>query len=117
MAVAIVLAVETKSLLLGESATPEAQRQIRAALEGTHGIDRVIHMKTSHLGPEELLVAVKVGVPREAGAPDVAASIDAAERAIRAAAPAARLIYIEPDIYRESYVPAARPEPPAPSGH
>ncbi|HSE54939.1 MAG TPA: cation diffusion facilitator family transporter, partial [Nocardioidaceae bacterium] len=81
VAVAIVLALETKSLLLGESATPEAQRRIRSALEATSGIERVIHMKTLHLGPEELLVAVKIGVPRQASAADVAASIDAAERA------------------------------------
>ncbi len=115
--VAIVLALETKSLLLGESATPEAQRRIRTALEGASGIDRVIHMKTLHLGPEELLVAVKVGVRRECEAAEVAASIDAAERAIREVEPTAQVIYIEPDIYVEGHVPDARPEPPAPVGH
>ncbi len=117
VSVAIVLALETKSLLLGESATPEARRNIQAALEGTQGIDRVIHMKTLHLGPEELLVAVKVGVRRDCGATEVAASIDAAERAIRGAEPTAQVIYIEPDIYVEGHVPDARPEPPAPVSH
>ena len=115
--VAIILALETKSLLLGESATPDAQRRIRAALERTPGIERIIHMKTLHLGPEELLVAVKAGVPRDTAAGDVAASINAAERAIRSEEPAAQVIYIEPDIYAEGHAPDPRPEPPAPAAH
>ena len=61
--VAITLAIETKSLLLGESAEPETQSRIEAALVGIPGVDRVIHMKTMHLGPEELLVAAKIAVP------------------------------------------------------
>jgi len=100
VAVAVVLAVETKSLLLGESARPEVEQRIRAALEATPGVERVIHMRTLHLGPDELLVAAKTGVPREASAADVAEGIDAAERAIRSAEPMATLIYIEPDIDR-----------------
>jgi len=115
--VAVVLALETKSLLLGESAAPDARQRIRSALESTPGIERVIHMKTLHLGPEELLVAVKAGVAGDATAADVAASIDAAERAVRVAEPTARVIYLEPDIYVEGHQPAARPEPPAPAGH
>ena len=117
VAVAVTLALETKSLLLGEAAVPEAQKRIEGALARTTGIDRVIHMKTLHLGPEELLVAAKVGVVRDASAADVAASIDAAERAIREVEPTAQMIYLEPDIYVEGHVPAARPEPPAPAGH
>ena len=109
VSVAIVLAVETKSLLLGESATPEAQRRIRAAMESTPGIEHVIHMKTLHLGPEELLVAVKAGVAREATARQVAEAIDAAERAIREAEPVAEVIYIEPDIYSAGHLPDPRP--------
>jgi cation diffusion facilitator family transporter len=117
VAVAIVLAVETKSLLLGESASDEAQVRILRALEGTDGIDRVIHMKTMHLGPEELLVAVKIGVRSSDSADDIAAAIDRAELAVRRAEPTAQAIYIEPDIYRADYVRADRPEPPASVGH
>lgn len=117
VSVAIVLAIETKSLLLGEAAAPEAQSRIRAALTGTAGIDRVIHMKTLHLGPEELMVAAKIGVTRDATAADVATTIDAAERAIREAEPVAQVIYLEPDIYVEGHVPDVRPEPPAAAGH
>ena len=117
VAVAIVLAVETKSLLLGESASPQAQRRLLERLEGTDGVERVIHMRTLHLGPEELLVAVKIGVPREATAAEIASSIDAAERAMREAEPTAQVIYVEPDIYRADHRTDPRPEPPAPAGH
>jgi cation diffusion facilitator family transporter len=99
--VAVILAIETKSLLIGESATRENVTRIETAIVDGHEIERIIHMKTLHLGPEELLVAVKVGVPRGATAADVATAIDAAERRIRAAVPIAAVIYIEPDIYRD----------------
>jgi cation diffusion facilitator family transporter len=117
VAVAIVLGIETKSLLLGEAAAPEAQERIAAALSGTAGVDRVIHLKTLHLGPEELLVAAKIAVAPTTSAADVAAAIDAAELAVRAAEPTVTAMYLEPDIYRENYVPAERPAPPEPAGH
>ncbi|HLY34257.1 MAG TPA: cation transporter, partial [Jatrophihabitantaceae bacterium] len=66
------------------------------------GIDRVIHLRTMHLGPEELLVAAKVAFPQSATLADVAAAIDAAEERIRAAVPSARVIYLEPDVFRET---------------
>jgi cation diffusion facilitator family transporter len=115
--VAATLAVETKSLLLGESAAPEARERIRAALVTADGLERVIHLKTLHLGPEELLVAAKVAVRQGATAEQVAAAIDDAERAVREAEPIARVIYVEPDIFRPDHVPAERPEPPPPAGH
>ena len=115
--VAVVLAIETKSLLLGESASGQAQQRITDALSGTDGVERIIHLKTWHLGPEELLVAAKIGVASGATSDDVAAAIDAAELAVRAAEPNAKVIYLEPDIYRADHVPAERPEPPAPAGH
>ena len=100
VAVAVILAIETKSLLLGESASIDAQARIRAAIEGTDGIDSVIHMKTMHLGPDELLVAVKIAVPGSETAAEVARAIDAAEVAIRDVEPTARAIYLEPDLRR-----------------
>ena len=98
--VAIVLAVETKSLLLGEAATQDAQQRIEAALDATPGVERIIHMKTLHLGPEELLVGAKIAVSASDTAAQVAATIDAAEEAVRAAEPQATVIYLEPDIER-----------------
>jgi divalent metal cation (Fe/Co/Zn/Cd) transporter len=117
VSVAVILAIETKSLLLGEAASPEAQRRITAAIDQTEGVEHIIHMKTMHLGPEELLVAAKIAVPRDSTAEQIAAAIDAAERAVREVEPTARVIYLEPDIYRPGYVPDARPEAPAPAGH
>ncbi len=102
--VAAVLAVEMKSLLLGEGATPENERAIAAALVG-EGVSSVIHMKTLHLGPEELLVAAKIAVSPTDAAADVADEIDAAERRVRAAVPIARVIYLEPDIRRATVEP------------
>ncbi|MFI9589269.1 cation diffusion facilitator family transporter [Nonomuraea sp. NPDC052265] len=98
--IAIVLAVETKSLLLGEGASPEVEEQIRAALEGAPEVARIIHMRTLHLGPEELLVAAKIAVEHDDTAGEVARGIDEAERRIRDAVPIARVIYLEPDLDR-----------------
>jgi cation diffusion facilitator family transporter len=108
--VAVVLAIETKSLLLGESASPAVQSTISGVLERTEGIDRVIHMKTLHLGPEELLVAVKVAVTPTDSASEVTAAINDAEAAVRAAEPTCRVIYIEPDLDRATD-PVERPHP------
>jgi cation diffusion facilitator family transporter len=108
VAVAVFLAVETKSLLIGEAATPEAVEAIERAIASTPGVDGVIHMRTLHLGPEELLVAAKIAVPADASAADIAAAIDAAEEQIRAAEPIARVIYLEPDLRRaDAPVPGA----------
>jgi cation diffusion facilitator family transporter len=112
VAVAVFLAMETKSLLLGEAASPEDVRRIESAIVAD-SVDRVIHMKTMHLGPEELLVAAKIAVPRDESAEDVARSIDAAEKRIRDAVPIARLIYLEPDIDR---APVKTPAPEVPAG-
>ena len=100
VAVAVVLAIETKSLLLGESASVAAEQRIVNELTAIEGIDSIVHFKTMHLGPDELLVAAKIAVPPSDSAADVAAHIDAAEAAIRAAEPTARVIYLEPDIHR-----------------
>jgi cation diffusion facilitator family transporter len=100
VAVAAILAVETKSLLLGESATPDAQRRIVAALTEGDAVLSVIHMRTQHLGPEELLVAAKIAVRHDDTAAAIARAIDEAEARVRAAVPIARVIYLEPDIRR-----------------
>jgi len=119
--IAIILAIETKSLLLGEAATAEDVRKIEKAVvaddPSAPGVDRIIHMKTLHLGPEELLVAAKVAVPHDESATDVARSIDAAEKRIREAVPIARVIYLEPDIDRAKYdAPAGSAAAASPSG-
>jgi cation diffusion facilitator family transporter len=99
VAVAAVLAVEMKSLLVGESATSDQIDAIERAIVDGPEVDCVIHMRTVHLGPEELLVAAKIAVHHDETAEEVARGIDAAEARIRAAVPIARVIYLEPDIY------------------
>ncbi|MFJ6411018.1 cation diffusion facilitator family transporter [Streptomyces hydrogenans] len=100
--IAIVLALETKSLLLGEAAGLEDVQKIEAAVVDGESVTRLIHMRTLHLGPEELLVAAKVAVRHDETATEVAAAINAAEERIRAAVPIARVIYLEPDIYDDA---------------
>ncbi|MFJ6572087.1 cation diffusion facilitator family transporter [Streptomyces sp. NPDC091292] len=109
--IAVVLAAETKSLLLGESAGLDEVKKIEAALVDGDTVTRVIHMRTLHLGPEELLVAAKVAVQHDDTATEVASAINAAEARIRASVPIARVIYLEPDIYRTpEATPDAAPE-------
>jgi cation diffusion facilitator family transporter len=98
--IAILLAVEMKGLLVGESASPEHVDQIIDALTSTENVRSVIHMKTQHIGPDELIVAAKVEFEPTLTVSELAASIDAAERSLRAAVPIAKLIYIEPDVRR-----------------
>ncbi|HET9079092.1 MAG TPA: cation diffusion facilitator family transporter [Trebonia sp.] len=97
---AFIVGYETKSLLIGESASEETTARIVAALEGGPERFRLIHLRTSHIGPDTLLVAAKVGVSPELTAADLAADIDSAEKRVRAAVPIAETIYLEPDIYR-----------------
>ncbi len=101
--VAITLASETRSLLLGEAATPEAIARITSTLSGADGVQRVIHLKTLHLGPEEVLVAAKIAVEPTDSAARVAEVIDNAEAAIRAANPMVTALYLEPDIDRGTH--------------
>ncbi|WP_155058715.1 cation diffusion facilitator family transporter [Streptomyces blattellae] len=100
--IALVLAAETKSLLLGEAAGVEEVQKIEAAIVDGDTVTRIIHMRTLHLGPEELLVAAKIAVQHDDTAVEIASAIDAAEARIREAVPIARAIYLEPDIYSEA---------------
>ncbi|MEU2659779.1 cation diffusion facilitator family transporter [Streptomyces sp. NPDC007325] len=117
--IAIVLALETKSLLLGEAAGLDDVKKIEDAIVDGETVTRLIHMRTLHLGPEELLVAAKIAVATDETAPQVARAINAAEERIRAAVPIARVIYLEPDIYDDAAAAAgANPaKSPGGSGH
>jgi cation diffusion facilitator family transporter len=101
VAVAVILGAETSSLLIGEGASAGDTGKIREALDGAPGVDSVIHLKTLYLGPDELMLAAKIGVDASASAREIAQIIDDAEVAVRAAVPATRVIYLEPDIARE----------------
>jgi len=98
--IASILAVEMKSLLIGEAASPDQRRKLRLALESSPHVRCIIHMRTEHLGPDELLVGVKLEMDRDLTIPQLAAAIDQAEAIVRSAVPAAKVIYIEPDLHR-----------------
>ncbi|MEZ0054178.1 cation diffusion facilitator family transporter [Mycobacterium sp. MAA66] len=100
--IAVILMVEMHSLLIGEGATNDEAQAIRAALEQTPHVDRLIHLRTQYLGPDEMLVGAKIALAPQTDLATVAATIDAAEVSVRAAVPAARVIYIEPDLDRST---------------
>jgi cation diffusion facilitator family transporter len=97
--IAVILIVETKSLLIGEGVSPDDLRKLHDAIIGP-GVDRVIHIKTQYLGPDELLVAAKIAVSGSLSTEEVAGAIDEAEARVRGVVPAARIIYLEPDLDR-----------------
>lgn len=101
VAVAVILGIETKSLLVGEGASEEDVAAISAAILDGPETKRIIHMKTLYLGPDELLVAAKLGFHAASRFSDVAGAINSVEARIRAAVPIARTIYLEPDVYVE----------------
>jgi cation diffusion facilitator family transporter len=98
--IAVVLAVEMKSLLIGEAAVAEDDAAIRRALQDDRAVVGIIHLRTQHFGPEDLLLAVKLAFVPALDLVQLAAAIDAAEARVRAAVPAVKLIYIEPDLQR-----------------
>ncbi len=100
IAVAVVLGIETKSLLVGEGASRADVERIRDAINGNPNVEALIHLKTLFLGPDELLVAAKIAFPRSTKLAEVAATIDDVEADIRSRIPVARVIYLEPDVYR-----------------
>jgi len=111
-AIAVVLATEMKSLLIGESATMEDRLAIASAITASDRVRQLIHLRTEHLGPEDLLVGAKVDFDPTLTFAQLAATIDEVEVEIRAAVPTARVIYLEPDVARpgETAVdPAAGP--------
>jgi len=99
---AAILAVEMKSLLIGESASPEVQRMVVTALEDGPELVRVIHLRTVHISPDSILVAAKVAVRETDSAAQLTAGINTAEGRLRAAVPIATTVYLEPDIYHPS---------------
>jgi len=107
--VAMILAVEMKSLLIGESASADVERAIVTALEAGREVERVIHLRTLHMGPDSLLVAAKIAVRGSDRADAIAAGIDAAEQRVRGAVPIAEMIYLEPDLYESSRADATDP--------
>ncbi len=108
--IAVFLAIEMSAMLVGESALPEEDAAIRAALESSEFVVRVIHLRTLHVGPDELLVAGKIAIAGQDTGAQIAAGIDAAERAIRTAVPTATYVFLEPDLDRGTQVTPDGPD-------
>lgn len=98
--IACTLIVEMRSLLIGEGADTDEMVKIKSAIAGSDSVQKLIHIKTQHLGPEELLVGAKIEFDSSLSVPELAAAIDAVERNVRAVVPYARPMYIEPDVHR-----------------
>jgi cation diffusion facilitator family transporter len=98
--IAIVLAVEMASLLVGEAAAPEMLEQIRSILGAHPDVERVIALRTQHIGPEDLVVNAKLEFRSTLTAPRVSEVVNELEVTLRDAVPEARTIFIEPDVYR-----------------
>jgi divalent metal cation (Fe/Co/Zn/Cd) transporter len=96
--IAFVLAVEMKSLLIGESARPSVSLQIRDAIAGAPHVRRILDLRTLHIGPDELLVTAKVELDGDLTFSEVARVVDETQSRVRAEVPAARFIYLEPDV-------------------
>lgn len=106
--VAIILGIETKSLLVGEGANDDDLVKIEQAILAGPEAERIIHMKTLYLGPDELLVAAKVGFHADQRLLEVSTATNVIEERIRHAVPTARVIYVEPDVWvdPENHAPA-----------
>ncbi len=96
--IAIILAIQMKSLLIGESASSSDFQRITDAIESSNNVVKLIHLRTQHLGPDELLVGAKVEFDSHLSAQEVAVAIDRLEQAVRDVVPSARPMYIEPDV-------------------
>jgi cation diffusion facilitator family transporter len=110
VAIAVVLAVEMKGLLIGEAASVADQEKIAAAIEIEPSVARLIHMRTEHIGPDELLVGAKIEMIPGMTVAEAAEAIDHIEASVRRAVPIARIMYLEPDVFR-TQVPSDEAEP------
>ena len=99
-AIAVILAIELKSLLIGESVSPEQERVLHEALLDDSAIVRILHVRTQYMGPDQLLIGAKLEFAADLAVEDLAAAIDRTEERVRRAVPATRIIYIEPDLFR-----------------
>lgn len=98
--IAVILGIEMKGLLIGESASTDDQRRIAAAIEADPGVSQLIHMRTQHIGPDELLVGAKIELVSDLSVGQAAEAVNRIETRVREAVPIARVMYLEPDVFR-----------------
>ncbi|NBO26083.1 MAG: cation diffusion facilitator family transporter [Actinobacteria bacterium] len=100
IAIAVILVREMAGMLIGEGALPEEHAAVKAALESAPLVERVIHLRTLHVGPDALLVGAKIAITQFQTAEDIARGIDEAERLLRIEVPSAKYVFLEPDLDR-----------------
>jgi cation diffusion facilitator family transporter len=96
--VAVFLAVEVKSLLVGERAEPELELAVREIVTGEPAMQAVWRIITVQQGPGEVLLAMKVEFAPAVSAREIPEAINRFETKLRARRPDARWIFVEPDI-------------------
>jgi len=99
--IAVILVIEMRSLLIGEGARPSEMKKIVAAIESSPGVTQLIHLRTQHIGPDELLVGAKVAFDASLSIEELAQAVDTLEASVRAEIPYAHPMYIEPDLLRD----------------
>ena len=98
-AIAVLLAIEMKSLLIGESANDDNTAKIDAVLASHPAIDVVTDVKTQHIGPDDILVAIHAKFDPALAGDELATAIDDVHDQLTAAVPSSRFIYIEPNLH------------------
>ena len=93
--VAILLAIESKGLLIGEGADPKIVADLRDLLDGDDRIHRTNEVLTMHLGPEEVLLNTSIDFASDLSADEVEAAISEIEREVKGRYPEIRRVFIE----------------------
>jgi cation diffusion facilitator family transporter len=96
-AIGVLLAHDTRSLLIGEAATPEVRKRALELCIGTPGVEEVTEMLTMHLGPDTVLMALKVRFRAGMGVEESERVVDDLEERVRAELPQMKKIFVEAD--------------------
>jgi divalent metal cation (Fe/Co/Zn/Cd) transporter len=107
VAVAVFLATEVQSLLIGEAADPAVDKAAREAVDAHPKVEKLLHLITVQQGPGEALVAIKVSFVEGASIEEVCVAINEFEADLRKRCPDVRWCFVEPDIPRTAAVAKA----------
>jgi cation diffusion facilitator family transporter len=97
--VAVFLAIEVKSLLLGESADPELDAAVRELVKEEPAVEDLMQLISIQQGPGEVMVMLKLRFATNLTSEQVATGIDTFESKLRARRPEVRWLFVEPDLH------------------
>jgi cation diffusion facilitator family transporter len=95
MTVAVALVIESRGLLIGESADPRVLKSLRALLEADPGVARVSRLLTMHLGPHEILVNADLQFGESLSSKELVATIERIEDRLKREQPQVSRVFIE----------------------